>query len=406
MRHLSSLLPIAAAPDRRQCFCGRHDVRRRRRSIPFFASLLLFQPCRILLAASSDSVRSDVIGYKETSMAASMAGVPPTVIHLGSEHENEQVASQPATHPSTWRDKKVVVIIPAYNEERFIGSVVLRARQHANTVLVIDDGSPDATSEIASAAGATVIRQEQNGGKGVALNTGLRKARELSPDVVVLIDGDGQHRPQEMGRVIAPILNGEADIVVGSRYLDHNSKVPRHRVLGHLLFTLLTNRTSGVALTDSQSGFRALSPRALEALSFQSNGFSVESEMQFIARERHLRVVEAPITIQYPDKPKRPVVSHGLLVLNGMLRFIGQYRPLLFFGVFGLVTLLIGLFWSFLVVEIYRTSQQLAVGYALLSVLFTVVGMLGLVCGIILHSVRGLLLSFVETEDTPIGRER
>ena len=240
------------------------------------------------------------------------------------------------------------------------------------------------------ACAALVVRQ-QNGGKGAALNTGLRKVREFSPDVVVLIDGDGQHRAQEIPHVIAPILKGEADIVVGSRYLDHNSDVPRHRVMGHWVFNLLTNHSSGVKLTDSQSGFRAISPHALEALNFHSEGFSVESEMQFIARERSLRMVETPITIQYPDKPKRPVVSHGFLVINGMLHFIGQYRPLLFFGGLGLMALLAGLLWGFWVVEIYRQTSRLAVGYALLSILFTVVGMLGLVCGIILHSVRGLL---------------
>ncbi len=291
--------------------------------------------------------------------------------------------------------QRVAVIIPAYNEERFIGSVVLAARRYAGVVLVVDDGSTDATAEIAAAAGGVLIAHEQNLGKGAALNTGLHEARKLCPDVVVLIDGDGQHRPQDMSRVIEPILTGQADIVVGSRYLDHESNVPRQRVFGHRVFTLLTNRASGLKLTDSQSGYRALSPRALEALIFHSNGFSVESEMQFIAHEQRLRVVEVPILIQYRDKPKRPVVSHGLGVLNGFLRFVGQYRPLLFLGLPGLVCLLAGMGWGLWVVEIYRRSQTLAVGYALISVLLGLGGALGLFCGIILHSVRGLLIDLL-----------
>ncbi len=305
--------------------------------------------------------------------------------------EDGQVAAGTAPAYDGMRTANVVVIVPAFNEERCIGSVVLRALQSADEVLVIDDGSTDGTAEIARAAGATVIRHEQNLGKGTALNTGLRKARELCPDVVVLIDGDGQHRPQEMCRVIAPILAGEADIVVGSRYLDRNSQVPRHRVVGHRAFNMLTGGASGLSLTDSQSGYRALSPQALAALTFRSDGFSVESEMQFIAQERHLRVVETPVTIEYNEKPKRPVIAHGLLVLNGVLHFVGQYRPLFFFGVSGLLITLASLALGGYVVLAYQRTHMLAVGYAMITVLLGVIGMLTFVTGVILHSVRGLI---------------
>src|SRR5262249_50720911 len=154
-------------------------------------------------------------------------------------------------------------------------------------------------------------------------------------------------------------------IVVGSRYLKKKSSVPTHRVWGHRAFNLLTNWMSGVAITDSQSGFRAFSRRALQTISFNSDGFSVESEMQLLAREHHLRVNEIPITIQYRDKPKRPVLAHGLMVLSGLLRLVGQYRPLLFFGVPGLFLLVAGLAWGLWVVDIYHQSHTLAVGYAL-----------------------------------------
>jgi glycosyltransferase involved in cell wall biosynthesis len=286
----------------------------------------------------------------------------------------------------------LVVVIPAYNEERFIGSVVLQARRCADTVLVVDDGSTDATAEIAESAGAIVARHAHNMGKGAALNTGLRQARELRPAAVVLIDGDGQHLPQEIAHVVEPILAGHADIVVGSRYLDRRSVVPRPRVIGHWLFNLLTNGASGVSLTDSQSGYRAFSPRAIDEISFHSNGFSVESEMQFIAHERHLRMVEVPVTIQYADRPKRSAVAHGLMVLNGVMFFIGQYRPLLFFGLPGLLTLLVGLALGGYVVTMFEQTTRLAVGYAMITVLLSVIGMLSLVTGVMLHSIRGLLL--------------
>ena len=292
------------------------------------------------------------------------------------------------------RSSAITVIIPAYNEERFIGSVVLKTLQHADTVIVVDDGSSDATAEIAEAAGAIVVRHGYNRGKGVALNTGFRKAREFKPDVVVTIDADGQHVPGELAAVIMPVIEGRADIVIGSRYLEQTSDVPHHRVWGHRAFNAISTGVSGVSVSDSQSGFRAFSPRALRMLSFNSNSFSVESEMQLLAREHRLLVSEVPITIHYHDKPKRPVLNHGMTVLSGILQLTGQYRPLLFFGLPGLLMLICGLGWGIWVIDIYRTHQTLPLGYTVLSSLLTTLAALSLFTGIILHSVRGLLLSF------------
>jgi glycosyltransferase involved in cell wall biosynthesis len=291
---------------------------------------------------------------------------------------------------------KVVAIVPAYNEERFIGSVVLKTKKHVDAVLVIDDGSTDDTSEIAQAAGAVVVRHYRNRGKGNALNTGFQKVRELDPDAVILIDGDGQHLAEEIPVVVGPVLRGEADIVVGSRYMEEKGGVPRHRVLGHWAFTSMTNLLSGVSLSDSQNGFRAFSRQAVDEIVFSSGGFSVESEMQFLAGDHKLRVVEAPVTALYPDAPKRNVVAHGLMVLNGILRLIGQYRPLLFFGGPGVFLLLCGVTWGAWVVDIFRRKQELAAGYAMISVLLSIVGMLALSTGITLHSIRGLLLDLMK----------
>lgn len=210
-----------------------------------------------------------------------------------------------------------------------------------------------------------------------------------------MLDADGQHRPEELEAVIAPILSGQADIVVGSRYLEHTSEVPRHRVWGHRAFNWLTRISSGMDSTDSQSGYRAFSPAAIEKLDLTSSGFSVESEMQFIAKEAGLRLVEVPITITYTDQPKRSVIAHGLNVLTGILRLVGQYRPLLFFGVPGLMLLAGGVILGIAVVDIYSRLLTLAVGYAMISVLLTIVGSLLISTGIILHSIRGLLLDYL-----------
>jgi glycosyltransferase involved in cell wall biosynthesis len=171
------------------------------------------------------------------------------------------------------RQTKIVAVIPAYNEERFIGSIVLKVRRYVDQVVVVDDGSHDATAELAAAAGALVIQHTQNQGKGVALNTGFRKAAEFEPTVVITIDADGQHLPKEITQVAQPILDGQADVVIGSRYLEETSRVPEHRIWGHRLFNLITTITSGVSSTDSQSGFRPFRHRPCNVLPFNRMAF-------------------------------------------------------------------------------------------------------------------------------------
>jgi glycosyltransferase involved in cell wall biosynthesis len=294
--------------------------------------------------------------------------------------------------------KGIVVLIPAYNEERFIGSIVLKARPFAEKILVVDDGSTDRTAELAEAAGAIVIRQQFNAGKGTALNVGFCKVREWDPHVLVVLDADGQHLPEEIETVITPILQNKADIVVGSRYLEPKSQVPRHRIWGHHVFNFLTNHASGVSVTDSQSGFRAFSNQALEAVSFQSSGFSVESEMQFLAREHELRLMEVPITIRYEDPPKRSVIGQGVEVLNGMLHLAGEYRPLLFFTVLGLLNFSIGVGSGLWAINVYQENQALAIASGLASMLLLIIGTLALFTGVLLHSVRILLLKLVRPQ--------
>jgi DNA-binding response OmpR family regulator len=290
----------------------------------------------------------------------------------------------------------ISVVIPAYNEERFIGSMVLKAREFADCVIVVDDGSIDDTAQIARTAGAVVLQHETNKGKGAALNTGFAKARELFPQVVVTLDADGQHSPEEMTTVVEPVLAGKADIVVGSRYLNHTPQVPRHRRWGHWFFNYFTYSISGISSSDSQSGYRAFSPKAIEAISFHSNGFSVESEMQFIANQKNLKLVEVPITVKYLDKPKRFVLKHGFLVLNGIFRLTGQYRPLYYFGLSGLLLMLFGIGSGAWVAQRYIQVHQFAIGTAMGSLLFILIGLMLLSTGFTLHSIRGLLTDILQ----------
>lgn len=312
------------------------------------------------------------------------------------ESRIQPIIGQVATSCPDLSINTVVAIIPAYNEERFIGSVVLMTRRFANTVIVVDDGSIDATAEVAEAAGAKVLRHPNNRGKAQALNTAFQAARDYSPDVIVTLDADGQHRPEELATVIQPVMTGEADLVIGSRYLKRSCQVPRHRIWGHMFFNWLTRIASGVYASDSQSGYRAFSARAISCAKFHSQGFSAEIEMQFIAGQRALKVVEVPVTVRYTDKPKRPVFKQGLQVLNGALKLTGRYRPLVFFGLPGLILLLSGLGWGLEVFDSLKISQQLALEDAFFCAIFIVIGLILLSTGFTLHSVRGLLTDYLE----------
>jgi glycosyltransferase involved in cell wall biosynthesis len=282
----------------------------------------------------------------------------------------------------------IVAVIPAYNEERFIASVVIKTRLYASRVLIIDDGSSDRTAELAEAAGADVIRQQSNGGKAKALNAGFQAALRLNPDVIVCLDGDAQHEPAEIPTVCQPILEGAADVVVGSRFLGTESDIPRWRQVGQHTLTAVTNTLSGTHITDSQSGYRAFSTEAAQALHFQSTGLSVESEMQFLFKPAGMRVVEVPISVQYLDGNKRNPVVHGLQVLDAMLSMVARRRPLAFISLPGFILLFIGLLLGIRVIWLLGHTGEVAIGFSVLTALLEIGGLILGVTGILLHSME------------------
>ena len=285
----------------------------------------------------------------------------------------------------------VIVAIPAYNEDRFIGSLVLKLRGRDRHVVVVDDGSTDATAQVAEAAGATVIRHPHNRGKMAAVKTIFEQARQMNADALVLLDGDSQHDPSEVDSLVEPILKGDADMVVGSRFAGVRSVIPRWRVAGQHALTIATNIGSGLHLTDTESGYRAFSRRALEEMRFRGKGFALEASTQFQAKAHGWRVVEVPIRVHYEIALKRNPVWHGVGQIDAILRLVAEHRPLLFFGLPGFLVLLAGLGLGFQVVNIYQASQQLAVGYSLITVLLVIVGVLSLFVGVMLHAIREII---------------
>jgi len=259
------------------------------------------------------------------------------------DRADRSLGREAKAQPDTIRT--LVAIIPAYNEGLVIGSVVLQARQHADRVIVVDDGSKDKTTEIARLAGADVIRFETNQGKAHAMMAGFERARDLGYSIVVMLDGDGQHDPNEIPVVAAPVIAGTADLVIGSRYLDIEADIPKYRVAGQKVLNGFTNLSSGFTSTDSQSGYRALSRKALDNLTFSSEGYDIESDMIAHFAPLGLKIQEVPISVTYnvPHKHKKNPVSHGFDVLTKIVGYIGYKRPLLLFGIPGAILTCIGI---------------------------------------------------------------
>jgi glycosyltransferase involved in cell wall biosynthesis len=219
--------------------------------------------------------------------------------------------------------QKIIAAIPAYNEAKYIGQVIRQTKKYVHQVIVVDDGSTDETAQVAKTAGATVVKHKINMGKGVSINTAFQIARQTKPFAMVLLDADGQHDPKEIPLLLEPLFQNGTDMVVGSRFMTNNH-IPRYRLLGQSVLNLTTYLGSGIKLKDSQSGFRAFSQKAIECLSFDEEGFAVESEMQFQAKKWGLRVAEVPITTNYNGKIKRSPAVHGFGVLFRVIKLTGD----------------------------------------------------------------------------------
>jgi len=286
----------------------------------------------------------------------------------------------------------LLAAIPAFNEQKTIGSVVLTALRYATKVVVIDDGSDDETAWVAERAGATVVRHPTNRGYGAALRSCFEYARESEFEVLVILDGDGQHRPEMIPQVVAPVDEGKADVSIGSRFLDGHrpGSVPGYRKFGISVITKLTNlgtRRSG-KITDAQSGFRAYSRAAIAAIDPLEANMGASAEILWEADRNGLRIVEVPIAIDYDASGSSlGPVRHGLSVVGSMIRYVEATHALLVFAVPGLILFLIGLGLGLFVLESYNRTGVPALGLAMVTVLVTVVGLMLGFTGLILHAV-------------------
>jgi glycosyltransferase involved in cell wall biosynthesis len=217
------------------------------------------------------------------------------------------------------KEGKYCVLIPGYKEEGRIGAVVTEVLKHGGDVLVVDDGSPDATATEATAAGAIVLKHEVNKGKGVALETGFEYARRAGYDFVITMDADGQHDPGDMAEMITVHREGGFPVVVGSRMWD-TDKMPFVRRMTNRFMSWLLSREMGQRVPDTQSGYRLYAREVLGLLKVDSARFAAESEVLLALSGAGIKIGSSKIQVIYGDEKSKINPFSDTLKFFSMLR--------------------------------------------------------------------------------------
>jgi len=213
---------------------------------------------------------------------------------------------------------KITCVIPAYNEEKNISQVITKVKPLVNEIIVVDDASRDQTFVEASKSEAIVVRHIINRGQGAALRTGTQLALDRDADIIIHFDADDQFQAGAIPEMIAPLLAGQADAVLGSRFLDKKSNLPKLKKNLIMPLARLINRLFlNIRLTDPQSGFRALSRRSAEQLKIENDGMAHCSEILYQLFKNKNRVIEVPITVIYHEYGQK--LSGGFKIIKDLL---------------------------------------------------------------------------------------
>jgi len=281
----------------------------------------------------------------------------------------------------------IIAALPAFNEETYLAKIIPLIKSCVDLVIVVDDGSTDATSAISQQLGAYVIKHPENRGYGAALQTIFSTARELNADALVIMDADGQHDPKDIEKILEPLLNG-ADVVIGSRFLGKlKNTIPRYRKFGMKILDTATSAAGVENGIDTQSGFRAYGKKAIKVINISGTGMSAGSEILIQSKEKNLNIAEVPIHVRYDieDSSTQNPLTHGFLVLYNIIGMIGYKRPLPIFGIPGFFLVIIGfLFGSWAITEYYATATFPFV-LAMAGGVFVMMGLLLIIAALILN---------------------
>lgn len=285
-----------------------------------------------------------------------------------------------------------LVCIPAYNEEKVIGDIVKRSLAHADKVIVCNDGSTDSTARVAKESGATVISHKKNEGYGASIITLFDRAREENADIMVTIDGDGQHNPDQIPLLLSTMQENNVDVVIGSRFLDKNSGTPGYRRRGIKIITSAANFGADFKVSDAQSGFRAYSKNAIRSIRPTETGMSVSTEILLKISNKGLALAEVPITVSYNgDTSTHNAVPHGIAVLMNTLKFISVKHPIPFYGFPGIALVIAGSIIGYQFLDAYLNRQEIFLGSLMASIILFLVGTILCVTAVILYSMATLM---------------
>jgi len=261
--------------------------------------------------------------------------------------------------------------------------------KYSDEVIVCDDGSIDDTTTEAKRGGATVISHAKNRGKGAALKSLFNVAKDLKADVIVTIDGDGPFLPQEIDKIVKPILDGKADVVIGYRF-EKNNEIPAYRKIGMKILDKITNMASELPFRDTQSGFRAYSHKATELITFESDQFGVDAEILMDASRKGLRIVQEKVTVLYDTGEKTSTknhVSHSADVVNSLLEQVVLRRPLRYLGLPGVSLTIVGIAFSIVVISLFNQTRYFSIPWTLVSMGAVLIGILLILMSIVLFSI-------------------
>ena len=282
---------------------------------------------------------------------------------------------------------KITVGIPAYNEEKNIAKIIVELKKVADQIIVCNDGSTDSTSIIAESLGATVIKHPKNLGYGSAIRSIFLKAREINAEILVTIDADGQHKIEDIKKVIKPVVDGQADISIGSRFLEEGDNSPKYRKLGIKIITKVTNSSLSEKITDAQSGFRAYNNKVLQSLTPSDTGMGISTEILIKSSNLGLKIAEVPTEIQYEgETSSQNPVSHGTEVLMSTLKYISIERPLRFYGIPSFIFFAIGFTFTFFSIQYYAEIGRLNTNLTLIAGGTLLIGVILIVTAILLYS--------------------
>ena len=288
--------------------------------------------------------------------------------------------------------KLKLVCIPAFNAEKTVGEVVKKCLQYVDKVIVCNDGSSDDTAKVAKENGAQVINHEKNQGYGAAIISLFEIARKENADIMITLDSDGQHYPEQIPLLVDTLLEKNLDVVIGSRFLDNNSNSPRYRKTGIKMITSTSNFGTNFKVTDSQSGFRAYSKSAIESIHPTERGMAISTEILQKISNKGLSIGEVQISVSYGNNTStQNPLKHGSAVLINTLKYVSVKHPLTFYGIPGIAFVIIGSLLGYTFLDAYLHRQGIFMGSLTASIILFLLGTILCVTSVILFSMATLI---------------